>query len=64
MITAIYAGLLGLILLGLSIKVIGERRRTGIAIGDGDNALLRRRMRVQANFCEYAPIAVVLIALA
>ena len=34
-----------------------------IAHGDGGNALMMRRMRAQANFTEYTPIALVLIVL-
>lgn len=61
-ITAIYAALLGLLLLVLSINVIRIRRSDRISLGAGDNPLLERRIRAQGNFTEYVPIALILIA--
>lgn len=61
--TAFYGGLLALLFIVLSFRCVLLRRSQKIALGDGDNKLLRRRMRVQANFAEYVPIALILIAL-
>jgi uncharacterized membrane protein YecN with MAPEG domain len=61
--TPIYAGLLGLLFLALSLNVIRTRRDKKISLGDGGDALLQRRMRAQGNFAEYVPIALILIAL-
>ena len=63
-ITALYASLLTPLFLLLAIRVIRVRRGARVAVGDGGNALLMRRMRVHANFAEYVPVALVLMALA
>lgn len=63
-ITALYAALLAPLCLILSARVIGRRREARIALGPGDDAELLRRMRVHANFAEYAPLALVLLAIA
>ena len=63
-ITAFYAALLALLFVILSRNVFGYRRRAGIALGDGDDAVLLRRMRVHANFAEYAPFVLLLIGFA
>jgi uncharacterized membrane protein YecN with MAPEG domain len=63
-ITAFYAALLAALFLLLSIRVIGWRRIHRVEIGDGDNRELLRRMRVHANFAEYAPFTLLLMALA
>jgi uncharacterized membrane protein YecN with MAPEG domain len=60
-ITPIYAALLGLIFVVLSIKTIIIRRQNKVAVGDGNNLLLQRAMRVHANFAEYTPIAIILV---
>ena len=59
--TPLYAALLGLLFIALSIRTIGLRRRFRVAIGSGRKALLQRAMRVNANFAEYVPLALLLI---
>lgn len=63
-VTALYAGLLALLFVYLAVRVIQLRREGRVAVGDGGNALLLRRMRVHANFAEYVPLALILMALA
>jgi uncharacterized membrane protein YecN with MAPEG domain len=63
-ITALYAGLLAPLFILLSIRVIDVRRTARISIGHGDDPELLRRMRVHANFAEYAPFALISLALA
>ncbi|MTH94802.1 MAPEG family protein [Roseibium sp. RKSG952] len=63
-ITPFYAALLTFIYLALSVRVIRRRQSTRIAIGHNDDRLLLRRMRVHANFAEYVPLAILLIAMA
>lgn len=58
-----YAGLLALLFVVLSVQVIRQRRGAKVAIGPGGNPSLERAMRVHANFAEYVPFAVVLLAL-
>ncbi len=62
-ITAIYAGLLTMLLLYLSVRVIGVRKSAKVEIGDGADKQLLRRIRVHANFVEYTPYALILIGL-
>ncbi len=63
-VTALYAGLLAPLFIFLAFRVIDARRGAQIAIGDGGNKDLLRRMRVHANFAEYVPLAVILLGLA
>ena len=60
-IVALYAGLLGLIFLYLSMRVIRNRRRAQIALGIAGDAALERAARVQGNFAEYAPLILLLL---
>ena len=62
-ITSIYAGLLALIFLWLSARVIVYRRGNRISLGDNGDKSLLKRMRAQANCAEYAPIGLLLLAL-
>ena len=59
----LYASLLALFYVYLSLRTIGVRRKAQISIGDGGNDSMLRAMRMHANFAEYAPITVVLLAL-
>ena len=63
MVVSLYAGLLGLMMIGLSVHVIRGRYRSSAALGDADFGL-RRRVRAQGNFAEYAPLFIVLLGLA
>jgi len=62
--TTLYAGLLALMFIWLSVQVIKGRRGAGVAIGDQNILDLQRRVRAQGNFAEYAPFFVVMAALA
>lgn len=59
--TALWAGLLGLLSLALALRVIAVRRIAQIGFGDGANVALQQRIRVHGNFTEYVPIALVLM---
>lgn len=63
-ITAFYASLLAFLFLLLSARVIAQRREARVEIGHGESAELLRRARVHANFTEYVPIALLLLAFA
>ncbi len=63
MITALYAGILGLISIGLSAKAGALRGKSGISIGDGGDPQMLLAMRRHANFVEYVPLALILFAL-
>lgn len=63
-VTAFYAALLAALFVLLSVRVIAQRREAKVEIGPGESRELLRRMRVHANFAEYAPFALVLLALA
>ena len=60
MITPIYASLLAFIFVLLSVRTLRLRRQLKIGIGTGENKQMLRAMRVHANFCEYAPLALLL----
>lgn len=64
MYTGLYAGLCGLLFIWLSWRVIVERQRTKVGLGDGGDADLQRAIRVHANFVEYTPFALLLLLLA
>ncbi len=63
MITSIYASLLALIYVYLSVRVVNFRKKHKVSIGDGGNASVARAIRVHANFMEYVPLALILIYL-
>ena len=63
-ITPLYAGLLALLLVALSLKVIRARFAAKVSVGDGGDKGVVKAMRAQANCAEYAPMGVILLALA
>lgn len=64
MTTALYAALLALIFVVLSVKVIAKRRQFMIGIGNNGQMALERAIRVHGNFAEYVPFALLLMFLA
>jgi uncharacterized membrane protein YecN with MAPEG domain len=62
-IVSIYASLLALLFVALSIRTLRMRRRLGIAIGDAGDQTLLRAMRVHSNFAEYVPLGLILLML-
>ena len=62
-ITAVYAAIFALILVGLSGWVVAGRVGSETLHGDGGNEGLQKRIRAQANFAEYVPFALLLVAL-
>jgi uncharacterized membrane protein YecN with MAPEG domain len=59
-----YAAVLGLLLIALSAQVVLARRRYRVRLGAGSEEGMQQAMRVQANFAEYVPLAVLLLVLA
>lgn len=53
----------GLINLWLAIRVGQMRRLHQVSVGDGGNMAVIARMRAHANFTEFAPIVLILLAL-
>jgi uncharacterized protein len=63
-ITAFYASLLAPLFLVLAVRVVASRKSARVALGDGGDRALLRRIRAHANFAEYVPFALVLMGLA
>jgi len=63
-VTQLYAGLLAIWFLVLSIRVImGRAGKGGPSLGDGGDSSMLRRIRGHSNFAEYVPITILLIGL-
>lgn len=63
-ITPYYALPLTLLFVLLSLNVVRGRISEKVSLGDGGNAMMLRRIRAQANCAEYAPLGIVLLAMA
>ena len=63
-VTPIYAILLTLLFLVLSFRVIVERRGNKFAYGNNDSHRIEAKIRAQANWAEYTPIALLLLLMA
>lgn len=61
--TSVYAVLLAVLFLALSLRAMSARRRARVPFGEGSSEELRRRLRAHANFAEYTPLALLLMAL-
>ncbi len=60
MITPVYAAILSLFYIALSVRTLLVRRRLRIAVGTGESEEMLRAMRVHANFGEYVPLTLLL----
>ena len=61
LVTPLYAGLLVILFLVLSVRVIRRRGSAKISLGDGNDAGMLRVIRGHANFTEYVPLALLLM---
>lgn len=61
--TAVYAGLLALLYLGLSGWVIASRVSENVLFGDGGDDAVLKRIRSHANFSEFVPLVLILVGL-
>lgn len=57
----LYAALLALTYVALSVRTLRLRRHLKIAIGDAGDERMLRAMRVHANFAEYVPLCLLLL---
>lgn len=62
-ITAIFTGILALMLVGISIRVTVLRAKKKINFFDGGDPEMGVAVRVQGNFVEYVPMAIALMGL-
>src|SRR5690554_2153266 len=62
-VTSLYAALLTLLLLVLSIRIIRIRWQERVGLGIGESKALEVAVRVHGNFVEYVPLALLLLAL-
>lgn len=63
-VTALWAGLLGLLMIVLAVVVVIGRNKAKVLIEGGGNDDLVRKIRVFGNFSEYVPMALILMAIA
>lgn len=63
MITGIYAGICGLLLVVLYVRISQRRLTTKIGVGSGGDAELEQRVRAHGNLIEAAPFALILLYL-
>ena len=59
----VYAALLAIIFVFLSIRIIRQRHKLKIGLGDAGNKDMQRAVRVHANFAEYVPVGLLMIYL-
>ena len=62
-VTTLYAGILGLLAMTLAGMVGRARAATGISFGDEGNPEVLVAMRRHANFVEFVPLVLILLAL-
>lgn len=60
-IVSLYAALLALLFVLLSVRTLRLRRRLRIPIGDAGSTEMLRAMRVHSNFAEYVPLTLLLV---
>ncbi len=63
MVSPIYAGILALLIVWLSLNVIKLRRSKKVRLGDGGETDLQYAIRARGNATEYIPISLLLLVL-
>lgn len=63
MTTGLYAGILAILFVALSFKVIAKRMKFKVGLGDGGHEALIRAQRAHGNFAENIPFALLLVLL-
>ena len=63
-IVPVYAAVLGILFLALTIAVIRNRYRLKVSLGDGGDERMNRIIRGHGNFAEYVPMSLLLLAFA
>lgn len=61
MVWTVYAALLAVLYVVLSVRTLRLRRALQIALGDGGDERLLRSIRAHANFAEYVPLGLLLM---
>ena len=64
MVTTLYAGILGLMYIGLAFYTIAGRWKYRINLGHGNIDDMEKRIRIHGNFAEYVPMALLLMLFA
>jgi uncharacterized membrane protein YecN with MAPEG domain len=64
LVTAFYAGLIGLLLLAAAVPISRLRHSRGISLGDGGDKDLARAIRAHANLVEWGVPAIILLLVA
>jgi len=59
----VYASVLALLFVALSVRTLRLRHSLRIAIGDAGNERMLRAMRVHSNIAEYVPLCLILVYL-
>ena len=62
-ITAVFTGILAIMLAVISVRVTRLRQRKKISLSDGGDKEMTAAIRVQGNFTEYVPMALLLMGL-
>lgn len=62
-VTSVLTGAMAIMLALLSFPIADHRRKNRISAGDGGDEAFNRLIRAQANFTEYVPISLLLVAL-
>ena len=63
-ITALYAGVLALLLVAFALRVVRLRWKFRVGLGDGGEKAMTRAIRIHGNATEHVPIALLLLLVA
>jgi hypothetical protein len=63
-VTALYAGLLAILMVLLALRVIRLRWKFRVGLGDGGEKAMTRAIRIHGNAAEHVPVALILLLVA